>query len=137
MKNAEIAAQIQEDVELYGAVWRSSFVSNIKRMMLGKGLRNLDIAQRLKVTEANVSRMLRGDQNLKIETMYSLSLAVGEIINISFGRDSILGYVKSKSHTDVLEYCEDSEIDPPDFKKLRNSVSQHRISISDAYEEAA
>lgn len=136
MKNAEIAAQIQEDVELYGAVWRSSFVSNIKRMMQGKGLRNLDIAQRLSVTEANVSRMLRGDQNLKIDTMYSLSLAVEEIMTIQFGHDVSSQHVKSTHHTDVVEYVDDSEDRYPNFKSFRNSMAHHEVYASFC-EEAA
>lgn len=85
MENFEVASQIQEDLEIFGLAWRSSFAFDIKRAMLDQGLRNIDIAERLQVSEANISRMLRGDQNLKIETMYMLAAAVGEHLNIYIG----------------------------------------------------
>ncbi|WP_454876049.1 helix-turn-helix domain-containing protein [Pseudomonas farris] len=84
MRNEEIALQIEEDAILYGSSRRSGPIFEIRRIMAEKGIRNSDVAARLKVSEANVSRMLRGDQNVKIDTLYMLADAVQETMTISF-----------------------------------------------------
>lgn len=85
MKNSDIAEQIQEDIEIYGLSWRSAPIFEARRIMAEKGLRNIDIAERLGVSEANISRLLRGDQNLKIETLHLLAAAIEERLEICFG----------------------------------------------------
>ncbi|NTZ70544.1 helix-turn-helix domain-containing protein [Pseudomonas protegens] len=85
MDNFEIAKQIQEDVEVFSLSRRAAPVFEIKRIMIEKGLKNIDIAERLGVTEANVSRWLRGDQNLKLDTLYLLADAIQVKFSISFG----------------------------------------------------
>ena len=77
--------RIKEDFDIYGAAWRSAPVFAFRRLMSEKGLRNSDIAERLGVSEANVSRMLRGDQNLKIDSLNLLAAAIEEPLIISFG----------------------------------------------------
>lgn len=85
MDNFEIAQQIQEDVEIFSYSRRAAPVFEIKRIMIEKGLKNIDIAERLGVTEANVSRWLRGDQNLKLDTLYLLADAIQEKFVVAFG----------------------------------------------------
>ncbi|UXY55410.1 helix-turn-helix domain-containing protein [Pseudomonas tohonis] len=85
MSNEEIARQIKDDVEIYGPTWRSAFSFDVRRVMQEKGLKNVDVAERLNVSEANISRMLNGEQNLKIETMYMLAAAVDESLCIYLG----------------------------------------------------
>lgn len=85
MNNFDIAKQIAEDGEIFGYSRRAAPVFEIRRLMQIKGLKNADIAERLGVSEANVSRWLRGDQNLKLDTIHSLADAVEEKLNICFG----------------------------------------------------
>lgn len=84
MNNERVAEQIAEDMEIFGSTRRAAPVFEIRRLMIEKGIRNSDVAARLKVSEANVSRMLRGDQNLKIDTLYSLAGAIEESLHLSF-----------------------------------------------------
>ncbi|MCU1722399.1 helix-turn-helix domain-containing protein [Pseudomonas sp. 5P_5.1_Bac1] len=85
MNNFDISQQIAEDAEIFGFARRAAAVFEIRRIMQSKGLKNIDIAERLGVSEANISRWLRGDQNLKLDTIYSLADAVQEKLNICFG----------------------------------------------------
>lgn len=80
MKNSDIAIKVKEDLENYGLLWRSAPIFEIRRIMAKKNIKNIDIAERLGVSEQNVSRLLRGDQNIKIETLYLLAGAVEEKI---------------------------------------------------------
>ncbi|CAM3724352.1 helix-turn-helix transcriptional regulator [Pseudomonas wadenswilerensis] len=89
MNNFDIAQQIAEDAELFGYARRAAPVFEIRRLMQDKGLKNIDIAERLGVSEANVSRWLRGDQNLKLDTIHSLADAVAEKLNIYFGESQV------------------------------------------------
>lgn len=134
MTNQDIALQIQDDLEIFGPVWRSSFAFDVKRIMIEKGLRNVDIAERLQVTEANVSRMLRGSQNFKIETMYLLAASLGESLNICLGdryKDEIKG-------VEVFDYYDDGA----DFADLRSGLKELRSLAmhacnADSYSENA
>ena len=85
MDNFEIAKQIQEDAEVFSYSRRAAPVFEIKRIMMEKGLKNIDLAERLGVTEQNVSRWLKGDQNLKLDTLYLLADAIQEKFLIAFG----------------------------------------------------
>lgn len=85
MDNFEIAKQIQEDVEIFSYSRRAAPVFEIKRIMMEKGLKNIDVAERLGVTEQNVSRWLKGNQNLKLDTLYLLADAIQEKFHIAFG----------------------------------------------------
>src|SRR5690606_10065117 len=118
MDNYEIARQLKEDVEIFGPTWRSSFAFDIKRVMVSKGLKNIDIAERLEVSEANISRMLRGDQNLKLETMYMLAASVGEALNICVG-DRYKDQSKFSEVVESIEFGESIEINKH-IKEMRN-----------------
>ncbi len=119
MTNYEIASQIQEDLEIFGPTWRSAFAFDIKRAMISKGLKNIDIAQRLDVSEANVSRMLRGDQNLKIETMYMLAASIGEKLNICIG-DRYKDEIGFSEVTEDIDFNGDSVDLHKHMKKMRD-----------------
>lgn len=100
MNNFEIAQQIIEDAEIYGFARRSAPVFEIRRIMSIKGLKSIDIAERLGVTEANVSRWLRGDQNLKLDTLYSLADAVEERLDICFGESHLKEFLAEMSYSE-------------------------------------
>ncbi|AZF22264.1 helix-turn-helix transcriptional regulator [Pseudomonas sp. R3-52-08] len=107
MNNERVAEQIAEDMEIFGSTRRAAPVFEIRRLMIEKGIRNSDVAARLRVSEANVSRMLRGDQNLKIDTLYLLASAVEEKLNFSFSDEvrpvRVTGKVKKTCGEDTFD----------------------------------
>jgi transcriptional regulator with XRE-family HTH domain len=84
-RNTEVHKKIKYDTPIFQAVRRSDFPLQIRSKMAEKGLKNVDLAQRLGVSEANVSRWLRGNQNLSVDTMYLLADAVEEPLVIELG----------------------------------------------------
>lgn len=90
-RNTEVQKKINGDTSIFQAVRRSDFPLQIRSKMAEKGLKNVDVAERLGVSEANVSRWLRGNQNLGIDTMYRLADAVEESLIIVLGAQQTVG----------------------------------------------
>lgn len=84
-RNTETRKKIAADMPIFQAVRRSDFPMQIRSKMIEKGLKNIDLAERLGVSEANISRWLRGNQNLSIDTMYLLADAVEEALTLALG----------------------------------------------------
>ena len=84
-KNSTIAKELAENAALWRAVRRSDPILQIRSKMREKGLKSSDLAQRIGVSEANISRWLRGDQNISIDNLYSLADAIEESLTIIFG----------------------------------------------------
>lgn len=82
--NQEIAELVAADQLLWSGVRRAHVMQQVRRIMREKGLRNIDLAQRLGVAQPSVSRMLRGRQNIEIDTLYRLADALGVSLNITF-----------------------------------------------------
>jgi transcriptional regulator with XRE-family HTH domain len=100
MNNFDIAKEIAEDAEVFSYTRRAAPIFEVRRIMALKGLKNIDLAERLGVSEANISRWLRGDQNLKLDTLYSLADAVQEKLDMCFGE------VESKQIVSTMKYSE-------------------------------
>lgn len=83
--NADIHKKIQANAPIFQGARRSDISMQIRCKMAEKGLKNVDIASRLGVSEANVSRWLRGNQNLGIDTIYQLADALEEPLHICVG----------------------------------------------------
>jgi transcriptional regulator with XRE-family HTH domain len=83
--NAEIAKTIHEKQETFSALRRLDPVLQVRSVMRKKGLRNLDVAERLGVTEECVSRWLRGTANMQLDTLYKLADAIDVPLSIFFG----------------------------------------------------
>ncbi|WP_444633910.1 helix-turn-helix domain-containing protein [Cupriavidus oxalaticus] len=83
--NSEIAQAILREASLWRAARRLAPVMQVRQIMAKKGIKNVDLAERLGVTEANISRLLKGDKNLQLDTLHQLSDAIGEELNIAFG----------------------------------------------------
>lgn len=99
--NSSIGRNFEENFSLFQGIRRSDVAMKIRRKMIEKGFKNVDLAKRIGVSEANVSRWLRGDQNLSIDTIYRLADALEEPFNISIG---------SKATTDTLAADEDCDL---------------------------
>lgn len=83
--NAEFAAEIKEKAATWGAVRRLDPMLQLKTAMRNKNLKNVDIAERLCVSEANISRILKGRGNVTLDTLYMLADAVETELFISIG----------------------------------------------------
>lgn len=84
-KNIEIAKKVQEQKELWGSVRRAAPIQHIRRVMREKHVLNKDMAERLGVTEQSISRLLKGSQNLQLDTLFMLADALEEQISIVVG----------------------------------------------------
>ncbi len=83
--NDVVAKNVREAADVWRLVRRAEPTLQLRRVMRSKGLKNIDVAQRLGISEANVSRWLRGNQNLTIDTLYALADSVEEGLTISIG----------------------------------------------------
>lgn len=84
-RNADVQKKIQAETPIFQAARRSDVVMQIRSQMVERGLKNIDLAERLGVSEANVSRWLRGNQNLSLDTLYLLADALEESLIVAIG----------------------------------------------------
>ena len=96
-KNDVIAHAVAERKALWTDVRRSDPILQIRKVMREKHILNKDLAQRLGVTEANVSRMLKGRQNLQLDTLYQVADALEEKLVVSLVAPDAL-------QNEILEY---------------------------------
>lgn len=97
--NFDIAQEIADNAVVFRGVRRSDVIFQIRQKMVEKGIKNSDLAERIGVSEANVSRWLRGDQNIKIDTIYILADAIQEPLSIIVGGTSEVGVFSSWEDT--------------------------------------
>lgn len=76
--NSRICAEVKENSELFTSIRRSDIAHHFKGCMARKGLKISDLAERLNVSSANISRMLNGRQNLTLDKMHELADALQE-----------------------------------------------------------
>lgn len=87
MRNENIAMResIARNRKQYSAIRKADFAMQVRISMTNQGLKNIDVAERLGVSEANVSRLLKGTQNVSIDTMYCLADAIAQPLSIFVG----------------------------------------------------
>lgn len=88
LTNTEIHKKIEKNKKLFTAIRRADIALQIRNRMIEKGVRNIDLAERLGVSEANISRWLRGNQNVSVDTLYMLADAIEEKLSIVVGDQS-------------------------------------------------
>lgn len=81
--NIKIKNEIKENSDLFCSIRRSELAHHLKGCMIKKGLKISDIAERLEVSTANISRMLNGKQNLTLDNIYAIADALQERIIFS------------------------------------------------------
>ncbi len=134
-KNEIIAKEITERKELWSAVRRAEPIQQIRRIMRHKQILNKDLAERLGVTEASISRLLRGQQNLQLDTLYQLADALEESLTITVGQseESMEILCSSDSTTEItmatvyLEECS-NVIKLDAFRTLKNPDKPETIT---------
>ena len=84
-KNEIVANEVSERKALWAFVRRAEPIQQVRRLMRQKDVLNKDMAERLGVTEAAISRLLKGNQNIQIDTLYMLADALEEPLKIHLG----------------------------------------------------
>lgn len=79
----ELVAAAKADGDFY---WQEKvkmeFAAGIASLMSAKGISQAELARKLNVSPARISKSLRGDNNLQIETMVSMARAVGGEVHL-------------------------------------------------------
>lgn len=132
-KNETIATHVVEQKDLWSAVRRAEPIQQIRRIMRNKQILSKDLAERLGVSEASVSRLLRGQQNLQLDTLYQLADALEESLTISIGNAEESTLAPScTDNTDstlvTVLSCDDDKV--TDIGVYRSLRSQSRIGTS-------
>lgn len=70
--------EYQDTPEADAGVFLLQVTAEIYAMMKRKKVSQKSLADKLKCSEANLSRMLSGEQNLTLETLYRIYAALGE-----------------------------------------------------------
>lgn len=104
--NQDIASEIVDKSLAWRGIRRSDPMMQLRRLMRDKNIKSIDLAERLGVSEANVSRWLGGTQNLRLDTLYALADAVEEPLTIVFGNISFQYETDPSSWNQELG-CED------------------------------
>lgn len=91
---------MREASEIFQNARRMDVALQFRSAMRRKGMKSVDVAKCLGVSEANVSRWLRGNQNLSLDTLYLLADALSEPLIIQVGGT---GLAKEAPHSDCGE----------------------------------
>lgn len=105
--NEIIAQEVAAKAILWRGVRRSDPVLQVRAKMREKGIKSVDLAERLGVSTANVSRWLRGHQNLSLDTLYSIADAIEEPLSIVVGNISYSYETNSESGWREESDCND------------------------------
>jgi transcriptional regulator with XRE-family HTH domain len=143
--NVSVANVVTKNRKLYLALRKSDFALQVRASMISKGLRNIDIAQRLGVSEANISRLLKGSQNVSLDTMYSLADAVEEPLSVVVGQvypelekfkdDEVLTGSQEGAGAppctvyDIQTYAERRRSKPVTYRKIRTIVDSGHLEL--------
>lgn len=129
ISNLQIREKIQKNKKLFTVVRRADISLQFRAQMVEKGIRNLDIAERLGVSEANVSRWLRGNQNLSADTLYMLADAIDEKLTIFVGSRHL-----EEEGPRVDEYENECKYDSGDESSLMaNEVGKNNVVSMSQY----
>lgn len=142
--NTELQQKIARQRKLLTPARRADIAIIFRARMVEKKLKNVDVAQRLGVSEANVSRWLRGDQNLSVDTLYAIGDALGEHLVLGlrdpnareWQQDNAEKWTPSpESVRNVVDFCKYSELrfasGKPSFAKPMSEVINARNGDAD------
>lgn len=96
---AALPVDVAESIKL-------EFAVSIDKAIKDAKLTRKEIAERLKTSPAWVTKVLRGDINLTIDSMVKLSAAVGQSVEIRLIKQAVVSNAKLVSHTEFLNYGE-------------------------------
>jgi transcriptional regulator with XRE-family HTH domain len=82
-KYTELLTRARESVEYWTQSAMRSFVSDVLRRMEGRKTSRADLAEKMGVSPAYVSKILRGDVNFTLESMVKVASALGGRLSVS------------------------------------------------------
>lgn len=94
---ASLPVDVAETIKLEFAVAIDSAIKDAN-------LTRKEVAERLSTSPAWVTKVLRGDINLTIDSMVKLSAAVGHEVHIKLAKKASLSPTKVVSHTEFLNW---------------------------------
>jgi len=103
-KNEIVANEVSERNALWAPVRRAQPIQQVRKVMKKKNLLNKDLAERMNISEQSVSRLLRGNQNIQIDTLYLLADALEEPLEICIGCEDNSGTYKFESEITVSKF---------------------------------
>jgi transcriptional regulator with XRE-family HTH domain len=106
--NEIVAEEVAERKGLWAAVRRAEPIQQVRRLMRQKELLNKDMAQRMGISEAGISRLLNGNQNIQIDTLFMLADALEEPLSIEIGQKE-LGLTYSFDEGMISSYFIDAD----------------------------
>lgn len=83
--NRDIFNIVNNNKNIFSAMRRMDVAMQFRHHMAVHGIKNSDLAERLGVSEANVSKLLKGNQNLQLDTLYMISDALEETLSVVVG----------------------------------------------------
>jgi transcriptional regulator with XRE-family HTH domain len=101
--NIKGKGRVEQRRALLTPLRRSDVTLQFRAQMVAKGIKNVDLAERIGVSEANISRWLKGDQNLSLDTMYQIADAIDEELSIVLGSPN---QVSAKNESDCSWSCD-------------------------------
>jgi transcriptional regulator with XRE-family HTH domain len=90
LKDLVSRADVSESIAIEGA--KLDFALSLSEIMEREGLKKVDLAERLGVSRPMVTKILRGNSNLTIETMVRASVAVSGKLQIRVVPESSTGH---------------------------------------------
>ncbi len=81
-KYREILREAERDSEYWHAVPATEFASEVARRMNEQKVSRAELARRLGTTRANVTKLLRGDARLKLQTMAKVAMALNAAVHV-------------------------------------------------------
>lgn len=76
----ELYQEAQKDPAYWTAKVTHSFAISINNMMVEKNITKTDLAKKIGVSKAYITKVLRGEANFTVETMVKFSMALGYVI---------------------------------------------------------
>jgi transcriptional regulator with XRE-family HTH domain len=81
-KYRDILREAERDSEYWLAVPATEFASEVARRMTEQKVSRAELARRLGTTRANVTKLLRGDARLKLQTMARVAMALNATVHV-------------------------------------------------------
>jgi transcriptional regulator with XRE-family HTH domain len=116
--NASVRSQVEQRRSLFKLLRRSDIVMQMRQHMVAKGIKSADLAERLGVSEANISRWLKGNQNLGLDTLFSLADAIEEPLTLLIGQYE----VNAPTNSNSVEARVQDEWEPAEAITVENNV---------------
>ncbi|MHB8368649.1 MAG: helix-turn-helix domain-containing protein [Leptospirales bacterium] len=77
----DLYKEAQKDPAYWTAKVTHSFAISINNMMVEKNITKTDLAKKIGVSKAYITKVLRGEANFTVETMVKFSMALGCVID--------------------------------------------------------